>query len=105
MHYDLSTHKSKFWDYVRDTFEPSDYQRLFQDNLNSPATSIVDGKPGMFGGSNWIYWMLQMGYPTSAKSEPSPLYAINLLDDYRKHIETIYDEVPSVSLNEYLKGE
>ena len=35
MHYDLSIHESKFWDYVRDTFEPSDYQRLFKDNINS----------------------------------------------------------------------
>ena len=35
--------------------------------------SFVDDTPGrwvetfkgMFGGSNWLYWMLQMGYPTS----------------------------------------
>ena len=104
MHYDLSIHESKFWDYVRDTFEPSDYQRLFKDNINSPATSIVEGKPGMFGGSNWLYWMLQMGYPTSVKSEPSPLVGIKLIDDYKNHIKKMYEEIPSVPLNEYLKG-
>ena len=102
MHYDLSTHQSPFWDYVRDTFEPSDYCRVFQDNISGPQTSIIDGKPGMFGGSNWLYWMLQMGYPKAVKSEPDPHTAINIMDIYKFETNNKLEEAPPISLNEYL---
>lgn len=102
MHYDLSTHQSPFWDYVRDTFEPSDYCRLFQDNIGGPQTSIIDGKPGMFGGSNWLYWMLQMGYPKAVKSEPDPHTAIDVMDIYKFETTNKLEESPPISLNEYL---
>ena len=102
MHYDLSTHQSPFWDYVRDTFEPSDYCCVFQDNINGPHKSIIDGKPGMFGGSNWLYWMLQMGYPKAAKSEPDPFMAMNVMEVYKDETNKKLEEVAPISLNEYL---
>ena len=75
---------------------------MFQDNINGPHKSIIDGKPGMFGGSNWLYWMLQMGYPKAAKSEPDPFMAMNVMEVYKDETNKKLEEVAPISLNEYL---
>jgi tryptophan halogenase len=84
MHYDLSTIQSPFWEYVRGTYQRSDQHNVYIDNMKSNIPSIINGKPAMFGGSNWIYWMMQMGYELTPKMTPDPLFARRSLEQYNE---------------------
>ena len=84
MHYDLSTRQSPFWEFVRETYQRSDQLNIYIDNMKSNTPSIINGKPGMFGGSNWIYWMIQLGYDFIPKNSPDPLFARRSLDQYNE---------------------
>ena len=84
MHYDLSTIQSPFWEYVRGTYQRSEQHNVYIDNMKSNIPSIINGKPAMFGGSNWIYWMMQMGYELSPKMTPDPLFARRSLEQYNE---------------------
>ena len=70
MHYDKPTRKGKLWDWVRATFIKSprqihyETQMLRTDNNELP----VKGHGYMFCGSNWICWLVQMGYKLSPSS-------------------------------------
>ena len=64
MHYAQPTRSGKIWDWVRETFVKSprqlhyERQMLRTDNNSLP----VEGYGYMFCGSNWICWLVQMGY-------------------------------------------
>lgn len=75
MHYDRSNKDTKFWRFVRENFKQSELQKIYVDNMKSPGPSMITGKPSMFGGANWIYWLLQLGYPLSKKTYLSEEYS------------------------------
>ncbi len=68
MHYSKSDIESPFWEYVRENYKMSNTQQTYLDNLNSPNMSLMDGKDFIFGGANWIHWLIQMGYNITPKN-------------------------------------
>lgn len=65
MHYANNLRDSKFWQYVRETFKPSDRMLHYLEDLSDPNISVPSkGKYNyMFGGSNWSLMLQQLGYP------------------------------------------
>jgi len=64
MHYSLSTKDTPFWNYVRSNYKESDTLKFYKDNmLNSNEPTMVSASDDfVFGGNNWIHWMVQLGY-------------------------------------------
>lgn len=67
MHYARPHMNTPFWNYVNKNFKMTDIQKMYLNNMISDEISIVDGKPAIFGGANWIYWLIQFGYPINEK--------------------------------------
>ena len=69
MHYSKSTKDTKFWRYVRDNYKMSDLQKIYLDNLqNSMEPSFMEYKGFIFGGTNWLHWLVQLGFPIKPKT-------------------------------------
>jgi hypothetical protein len=70
MHYANNNRTSKFWNYVKDTFAPSDRMLHYVDRLTNPNIKVpVDGKHNyMFGGSSWSMVLQQLGYKIIPRS-------------------------------------
>ena len=69
MHYSKSTKDTPFWNYVRSNYKESDNLKFYKDNMADPnEPSMMKGPDGfVFGGHNWIHWMVQLGYPLAKK--------------------------------------
>mgnify|MGYP001173180635 FL=1 len=85
MHYDNSKKDTKFWRFVRETYNISDQHQTYIDNMKSCEPSMVTGKPAMFGGANWIYWMIQLGYDFSKKTYLSEEHARDRIDYFLQY--------------------
>tara|TARA_B100001996_G_scaffold215713_1_gene165801 strand:+ start:456 stop:1772 length:1317 start_codon:yes stop_codon:yes gene_type:complete len=86
-HYSKSYKDTKFWRYVRDIYKPSKTLEFYINHLNSYDDPIVGGKELIFGGSNWIEWLTQMGYNNSLNTfEPEPTTTKDLVN----HLELLY---------------
>lgn len=94
MHYDNSIIESEFWKFVRNTYQQSERQKIYIDNMKSTDRSLVEGKPSMFGGSNWIYWMAQLGLSFNEKTYITREYANDLVNNYL----TFKDSLPKDNL-------
>ena len=68
MHYAKSTIESPFWNWVRETYQPSELLNFYLDNLESKTPFLNEGKGIMFSGGNWNCWLMQMGYPVGEKN-------------------------------------
>ncbi len=67
MHYSKSDIESPFWKYVRENYKPSNSLQFYIDNMSSQQVSNCEGKEFIFGGANWINWMIQSGYKLTPK--------------------------------------
>lgn len=67
MHYSITDKNTPFWNYVKENYVMSDTQKHFLENMQSNEPSIIDGPSSIFGGANWIYWLIQMNYPINEK--------------------------------------
>ena len=88
MHYANNDRTSKFWNYVRDTFVPSERMLHYIDRLtNSNIKVPVDSKYNyMFGGSSWAMVLQQLGYSITPRNIPySTEYATEVM--IRNYIE------------------
>jgi tryptophan halogenase len=82
MHYANNNRTSKFWNYVKDTFTPSERMLHYVDRLTKPNIKVpVDSKHNyMFGGSSWSMVMQQLGYEITPRSIPySKEYATEVI--------------------------
>jgi len=68
MHYSVSTKETDFWRYVRENYKMSDTQKFHIESLKSTDRTVMEGKDMVFGGSNWAYWLLMLGYEISEKT-------------------------------------
>jgi hypothetical protein len=69
MHYSKSYKDTPFWNFVRQTYKPSD--RIIQvENLLSKQILYTRNKKDhhVFSGANWSTWMIQLGYEANTKS-------------------------------------
>jgi tryptophan halogenase len=86
MHYSATDKDTSFWNYVKTNFKMSNLQKFYLQNMNSEDPSIMDGKPGIFGGANWIYWLIQLGYKIKEKTFISKDESRRLLINYSKSL-------------------
>ena len=72
MHYADNLRTSKFWEYVRNTFVPSDRMLHYLEVLKNPNVKVpVDSKHNyMFGGSSWSMCLQQLGYEITPRNIP-----------------------------------
>jgi tryptophan halogenase len=70
MHYANNLRTSKFWNYVRDTFKPSNRMLHYLERLTNPNIKVpVDSKYNyMFGGSSWAMVLQQLGYEITPRN-------------------------------------
>ena len=100
-HYAISKKESDFWDYVRKNYTPSQYESVILSNINSVEPSITDGKPSIFGGSNWLYWLLQMGYPTQRKTYLEGSAADYFVQRYKSYKQNLESGRSAITLSEF----
>ena len=86
MHYSITDKDTPFWNYVKTNFKMSNLQKFYLQNMDSEDPSIIDGKPGIFGGANWIYWLIQLGYKIKEKPFISKDESRRLLINYIKSL-------------------
>ncbi len=74
MHYANNLRTSKFWNYVKDTFKPSERMLHYIDRLLNPNIKVpVDSKYNyMFGGSSWSMCLQQLGFKIAPRNIPYP---------------------------------
>lgn len=70
MHYANNNRTSKFWNYVKETFVPSDRMLHHLEVLKNPNVKVpVDSKYNyMFGGSSWSMCLQQLGYEIAPRN-------------------------------------
>lgn len=91
MHYSKTERTSKFWNFVRNNFKPSD--GIIQNAKflsQGPRYTRQRNKTHIFSGGNWSAWLIQLGYPVgtcSPKSKEelniSMLKYFNTIEKYR----------------------
>jgi tryptophan halogenase len=69
-HYANNPRSSNFWNYVRQTFVPSEIMLHHIDELNNPNIEVpYDGKPNyFFKGCNWSLLLQQLGYHVAERN-------------------------------------
>jgi hypothetical protein len=89
MHYANNNRTSKFWNYISDTFVPSERMLHYLDRLTTPNIKVpVDSKYNyMFGGSSWSMLLQQLGYDIAPRTIPySKEYATEVMvKNYIEH--------------------
>ncbi len=86
MHYSKSDIESPFWDYVRSNYKMSEAQQFYIDNMTSQKMTVCDGKDFIFGGANWVNWMIQAGWELTPKKYMNGFIDNNRLKDALDHM-------------------
>lgn len=70
MHYSNVDKESKFWQWVKDTRTISSRQRQFEYVMTSNKKKLSVGSQGfIFSGTNWLCWLIQLGFPLNKKTQ------------------------------------
>ena len=89
MHYANNKRPGKFWDYVRNTFKPSERMLHQIDELNNPDIAVPRNSKHnyMFGGSNWMLMLYQLGYPMAPRDLmiPDEIVLEKLVKNYQEY--------------------
>ncbi len=73
MHYVNPTRQGKIWDKVRSTFKKSPRMEFYENEITKTDRKLpIKGTGYMFCGSNWMCWLLQLGYPVSPVNDMVP---------------------------------
>lgn len=91
MHYCNPTREGKFWDKVRETFKKSPRMEFYEKELQrSDRLLPIRGAGYMFCGSNWMCWLIQLGFPVGQPfdSVPDDVARAILINHY-KTIESV----------------
>lgn len=63
MHYALPEREGKLWDWVRESFVKSEKQKFYERQLSRSDVKLpIKGTGHFFCSTNWICWLIQMGY-------------------------------------------
>ena len=70
MHYANNSRTTPFWNFVNDTFVPSEEMQSYLEDFKDPNITLpYTGKYNtMFGGPNWSIFLIQLGYELSKKN-------------------------------------
>jgi tryptophan halogenase len=88
MHYDKTLRTEKFWNYVKETYQPNENILLRAEMLKEKpmsATSYQDFQ--IFTGTNWTTWMTQLGFSVGEDTSISKDLAAFLLEKYFNTVE------------------
>ena len=88
MHYTHTEFDTPFWNYVKDNNIHSDRLRFFEHNIGSGDAFHIDGRGFMFGGANWLCWMLQTYKGIPPRNTVDPSTARQILDDWQSRLNT-----------------
>jgi hypothetical protein len=80
MHYSKMDKDSKFWKWVKETRITSSRQQQFVNDMISEKEKLSLGSQGfVFNGTNWICWLIQLGFPLNKKSSLTDEQATSLV--------------------------
>ena len=80
MHYSKMDKDSKFWKWVKETRITSSRQQQFVNDMISEKEKLSLGSQGfVFNGTNWICWLIQLGFPLNKKSSLTDEQATSLM--------------------------
>ena len=82
MHYTHTEFDTPFWNFVKQTNIGSERLKYFEENIASGNAFHIDGRGFMFGGANWLCWMLQTYNDIPARKTVDPSQARRILDDW-----------------------
>lgn len=89
MHYANNRRPGKFWDHVRNTFKPSERMLHQIDELADPNIAVPRNSKHnyMFGGSNWMLMLYQLGYTLAPRnmSIPDEVALEKLVKNYKEY--------------------
>ena len=104
MHYAYSDFDTPFWNWVRETHVMSDthkwYKRLIEDGERLPN----DGKGHLFGGANWLCWLLQIEQTIGANKNTTSETARQILDDWQEKMDIATNKDGTVSHTEAIEN-
>lgn len=91
MHYSKSYKDTPFWNFVKNTYKPSNRIKQIENILSSHILYTSNKKDHhIFSGANWTTWMIQLGYEVNTNStipknisERSMLNYHNRVEQYR----------------------
>ena len=64
MHYDSPTRAGKLWDLVREKWQKSEKQQMYETIIQQSDVPLpISGSGYVFSASNWICWLTQLGKP------------------------------------------
>ena len=64
----------------------SEAQQFYIDNMASQKMTVCDGKDFIFGGANWVNWMIQAGWELTPKKYMNGFIDNNRLKDALEHM-------------------
>jgi tryptophan halogenase len=90
MHYSKSTRKESFWKWVSDTYTKSPRQIFYENEIQQTDRKLpVKGTGYMFCASNWVCWLIQMGYPIAPANDMIPAtISSDLILKHRNDVES-----------------
>ena len=90
MHYSVADRPEKFWQWVKETIVVSERQKFYERQmLRTDELLPVKGMGYMFCATNWIIWLIQLGFPLNASCQDMPKeQALEMIRNY-------YDECHS----------
>lgn len=112
MHYSVNKRKDKFWKWVDDTFIKSYRQKFYEKQLLRTDTIFpIKGSGFVFCATNWIIWLIQMGFPvsrvndglTQEQSEEEILYYHNNIE-HTRYNRSIHHHDYILQLHEFING-
>ena len=88
MHYDKSLREGKFWQFVKETYKPTENILFREQRLKEgPLLPTSHQDFQIFTGTNWTTWMYQLGYEVGADKSLSKETAGFLLEKYYNTVE------------------
>lgn len=100
MHYRHTDFDTPFWNFVKDTYVPSEtllwYEDLFRQGEKLPA----DSKGFIFGGASWLCWMCQTAKEIGPNKYVTPEVAKTVLDTWKGEMDIAKQKAECISHTE-----
>lgn len=105
MHYSNIDKDTKFWKWVKDTRVISSRQQQFEKDMISNKEKLSIGSQGfVFSGTNWVCWLIQMGFPLTKKTTLTIEQADSLISAHANtELNKANTAIPHVEYLEILK--
>lgn len=93
MHYMKPKSKGKFWQFVKNTYKPTEKLDYYINELKTNTVDISNAGKEMFSSSNWSCWLIQLGYEVCPKVKSQEISRV-LLEEFYLNEDHKYDYLP-----------